>query len=106
VDNVSSARFKLGSSKVEPCSLDLINMAVHTCVNGSYIAFGAAGAVMGHPARAVASLVRLMYEKMDLPLPAGSVVLSGAIIPSAWLHKGDFVQSDFGGLGTVSISVC
>ncbi len=105
MDNVSSARFKLGTEKMDPKKLDLINMGVRTKRNGIYTGFGAGGAVMGHPARAVAKMVRLMYEKMDMPLPAGSVVLSGAIIPSMFLREGDEIRSEFAGLGSVSLRV-
>lgn len=105
IDNVSSARFKLGTVKKHPCELDMINMAVRTNINGEYVNFGAAGAVLGHPARAVSALVRLLYQYMDMPLPAGSIVLSGAIIPSTFLHRGDTVCSDFSELGSIKLEV-
>lgn len=60
---------------------------------------------MGHPARAVSALVRLMYQYLDMPLPAGSIVLSGAIIPSTFLHPGDVVESDFSEIGSIRLEV-
>ena len=56
---------------------------------------------MGHPARAVSALVRLMYQYLDMPLPAGSIVLSGAIIPSTFLHPGDVVEVEIEGIGVL-----
>ncbi len=105
LDNVSSARFKLGKVKKDPCEIDMVNMAVRTNINGEYVNFGSSGAVLGHPARAVSALVRLLYQYMDMPLPAGPIVLSGAIIPSTFLHKGDKVRSDFSDLGSIELEV-
>lgn len=105
IDNVSSARFKLGKVKKSPCEIDMVNMAVRTNINGEYVNFGSSGAVLGHPARAVSALVRLLYQYMDMPLPAGSIVLSGAIIPSTFLHKGDVVRSDFSNLGSIELEI-
>lgn len=105
IDNVSSARFYLGKEHFDPCKIDIANLAVRTMLNHEYVNFGSSGAVMGHPARAVAALVRLLYQDLDLPLPAGSVVLSGAIIPSMFLHRGDVVRSDFSEVGSIELQV-
>lgn len=105
IDNVSSARFKLGEVKADPRQIDLANLGVRTRINGQFVNFGASGAVMGHPARAVSALVRLMYQYLDMPLPAGSIVLSGAIIPSTFLHPGDMVESDFSEIGSIKLEV-
>ena len=105
IDNVSSARFKLGEVKADPRQIDLANLGVRTKINGQLVNFGASGAVMGHPARAVSALVRLMYQYLDMPLPAGSIVLSGAIIPSTFLHPGDVVESEFSEIGSIKMEV-
>ena len=46
-----------------------------------------------------------MYQYLDMPLPAGSIVLSGAIIPSTFLHPGDMVESEFSEIGSIKLEV-
>ncbi len=105
IDNVSSRGFKLGRVRKSPFEVDLIGMGVRTSFNGEFTGYSAAGAVMGHPARAVASLCRTLYEEWDACLPAGSVILTGAICASHVLTRGDRIVSDFEGLGSVWLNV-
>lgn len=56
IDNVSSAKFKLGDVKKSPLELDLAGLGMRIKFNDTYTGFGTGGAVLGHPARAVASL--------------------------------------------------
>lgn len=106
IDNLSSARFMLGKARKDPFALDLTGMGVRTRINGEYTGFSAAGAVMGHPARAVASLAKTLHEKMGMTLPAGSIILTGAICPSRPIARGDHIESDFDGLGTIMLDIC
>lgn len=105
IDNLSSARFKLGTVCKDPFEVDLIGMGVRTSFNGSFTGYSATGAVMGHPARAVASLCKTLYEEMDIGLPEGSIILTGAICASHVLTLGDEVVSDFEGLGSLCLHV-
>jgi len=105
LDNVSASRFKLGRIRKSPFYVDMIGMGVRTSFNGIFTGFSAAGAVMGHPARAVASLVKTMYEEMGMGIPAGTIVLTGAICASHELSLGDHVISDFEGLGSIRLNV-
>lgn len=105
IDNISAARFKLGKVFREPMEVDLIGMGVRTSFNGRITGYSAAGAVMGHPARAVAALAKIFYEEMGLGLPAGSVILTGAICASHVLKRGDQVVADFEGMGSLRLSV-
>lgn len=105
IDNVSSRGFKLGRVRKSPFHVDMIGMGVRTSFNGEITGHSAAGAVMGHPARAVASLCRTMYEEWGTGLPAGSVILTGAICASHVLTRRDRVVSDFEGLGSIWLNV-
>ncbi|MEQ2455513.1 2-keto-4-pentenoate hydratase [Flavonifractor hominis] len=105
IDNISAARFKLGNVFREPLEVDMIGMGVRTSFNGQITGHSAAGAVMGHPARAVASLAKTLYEEMGLGLPAGSIILTGAICASHVLTRGDEVVSDFEGMGSLRLRV-
>lgn len=105
IDNVSSRAFKLGRVRKDPREVDMIGMGVRTAFNGEFTGYSAAGAVMGHPARAVASLCKTLYEEWDIGLPAGSVILTGAICSSHVLSRGDRVVSDFEGMGSIWLNV-
>ncbi len=105
IDNVSSRGFKLGRVRKDPFQVDMIGMGVRTSFNGEFTGYSAAGAVMGHPARAVASLCRTVYEEWGIGLPAGCVILTGAICSSHVLTRSDRVVSDFEGLGSIWLNV-
>lgn len=103
-DNLSAARFKLGEIEISPKKLDLVTLGVKMNINGQYTGFGAAGAVLGHPARSLAKLANLLYEN-EMELEAGQIVLTGAIISSKKLFKGDKVKATFEGLGDIGMDV-
>ena len=103
-DNLSAARFKLGELSLAPEKLDLVTLGVKMNINGTYTGFGAAGAVLGHPARSLAKLANLLYEN-EMELDAGQIVLTGAIISSHKLYRGDKVKADFEHLGTITMDV-
>lgn len=103
-DNLSAARFKLGEIEISPKKLDLVTLGVKMNINGQYTGFGAAGAVLGHPARSLAKLANLLYEN-EMELEAGQIVLTGAIISSKKLFKGDKVKATFEVLGDIVMDV-
>ena len=105
IDNVSSRGFKLGRVRKSPFEIDMIGMGVRTNFNWNITGFSASGAIMGHPARAVASLCHTMYEEWHTGIPAGSIILTGAICSSRALSKGDRVISDFEDLGSIWLDV-
>lgn len=103
-DNLSAARFKLGEIEVSPKKLDLVTLGVKMNINGEYTGFGASGAVLGHPARSLAKLANLLYEN-EMELEAGQIVLTGAIISSRKVFRGDKVRASFETLGDISMNV-
>lgn len=103
-DNISAAKFKLSAARKSPTELNMIDFGVKMNINGEYTGFGAGGAVMGHPARAVSFFVRSLY-RAGMGLRAGDIILSGAIIASRNIYKGDHIRCDFENLGFVELDV-
>lgn len=101
-DNCSAARYVTGGRAWRPEALDLSTLGVVLEKNGEAAAIGASAAVMGHPADAVALLVRVLDE-LGLDLPEGSFVMSGAITEAIAVQVGDHVTARFQELGSVGV---
>ena len=101
-DNGSSARFVGGGRARYVEDLDLPTLGVVMEKNGEIVALGAAAAVLGHPAEAVAMLVNILAE-LGEHLPAGSFVMSGGITEAVAVKPGDSVIARFQELGSVSM---
>ena len=101
-DNASSARVVLGNSpkRVDEFDLKLVGMVLEK--NGDIVQTGAGGAVLGHPAVAVAWLANAV-GKFGVSLGAGEVIMPGALCAAADVGAGDLLQASFDGLGTVSV---
>ena len=100
-DNASSARFALGSP-VSPAGLDLRLLGCVFEVNGELEATAAGAAVLDHPAAAVAWFVRSLHERGE-SLPAGSIVLSGALTAAVAVSPGDVVHVTVDRLGSLEL---
>ncbi|KAF1716208.1 2-oxo-3-hexenedioate decarboxylase [Pseudoxanthomonas yeongjuensis] len=101
-DNTSASRYVLGSRATAVAGLDLETLGVVLERNGQVVEVGAGAAVLGNPAQAVAMLVNMLAARGQT-LPAGSVVLSGAITAAIPVAAGDNVQVRADGIGTVSM---
>ncbi|MNN08189.1 2-oxopent-4-enoate hydratase [compost metagenome] len=101
-DNTSASRYVLGSRPTAVEGLDLETLGVVMEKNGQVVEVGAGAAVLGNPAEAVAMLVNMLAERGQV-LPAGSVVLSGAITAAVAVAAGDNVLVRADGLGTTSM---
>ena len=101
-DNASSARVVLGNSpkRAEDFDLKLVGMVLEK--NGEIIQTGAGGAVLGHPAVAVAWLANAVGQ-FGVSLGAGEIVMPGALCAAADVAAGDLLQASFAGLGSVSV---
>jgi 2-keto-4-pentenoate hydratase len=101
-DNASSARVMLGSSprQVDECDLKLVGMILEK--NGDILQTGAGGAVLGHPAVAVAWLANTV-GRFGIGLNAGDIIMPGALCGAVDVAANDFLQASFDGLGTVSV---
>lgn len=100
-DNGSAARYVAGGRPRRATDVDLASLGVVMEKNGEPVAMAASAAVMGHPADAVALLVKVLDE-LGEDLPAGSFVMSGAITEAVAVKPGDNVIARFQELGSVS----
>jgi 2-keto-4-pentenoate hydratase len=101
-DNASSARVVIGSSpkRIDQLDLKLVGMVLEK--NGEIIQTGAGGAVLGHPAKAVAWLANAVGQ-YGVCLEAGEIIMPGSLCAAADVKPGDLIQASFDGLGTVSV---
>lgn len=101
-DNGSSARYVAGGRARCAGDIDLSTLGVVMEKNGEAVTMGASAAVMGHPADAIALMVRVLHE-LGEDLPAGSFVMSGAITEAIAVKPGDNVIARYQELGSVSV---
>jgi 2-keto-4-pentenoate hydratase len=101
-DNTSAGRFLVGAP-VPPADLDLRLTGVLLELNGEVVATAAGAAALGHPAAAVAWLVRSLAEE-NQGLHAGDVVLSGGLTAAVPIRPGDVVTATADRLGTVELA--
>lgn len=102
-DNCSAGAFAVGN----PVPLGNYDLALIGCVfekNGELAGTAAGAAVLGHPAAAVAWFVRKLAER-DKGLPAGSLVLAGALTGAIPVGPGDTVVVSFDRIGSLELSV-
>lgn len=101
-DNASSGRVVLGETRLSPKDLDLRLMGMVLEKNGEIVATGAGGAVLGHPACAVAWLANRLAE-YGFSLKAQDVILPGALCGAVGVGAGDVITATFDRLGSVSV---
>jgi 2-oxo-3-hexenedioate decarboxylase len=101
-DNASAGRFVVGAA-VPAVGLDLRLTGVLLEVNGEGVATAAGAAALGHPAAAVAWLVRSLAEE-NQGLHAGDIVLSGGLTAAVPVHAGDVVTATADRLGSVELA--
>ena len=101
-DNASSARIVLGNSakRVDELDLKLVGMVLEK--NGEIAQTGAGGAVLGHPAVAVAWLANAIGQ-FGVSLGPGEIVMPGALCAATDVRAGDLLQASFAGLGSVAV---
>lgn len=101
-DNGSSARLVLGDTKADPKEVDMLLTGMAFYKNDTFINSGVFEEVSGNPAGSVAWLVNKLSE-FNITLPAGSIVLSGAVTAAVEAKQGDLFTAKFAGLGEVSL---
>lgn len=102
-DNASGARYAVG----DPVPLDGIDLRTVGCVfthNGRLAATAAGAAIMDHPATAVAWFVRKLAER-GRGLPAGSLVLAGALTAAIPIAAGDTLTLEIDRVGELEMVV-
>jgi 2-oxo-3-hexenedioate decarboxylase len=101
-DNASSARFTLGTRRVDPRLVDLSLVGCLFEHDGNLVATAAGAAVLGDPAEAVARLANWLGSR-GRALRAGWAVLSGGLTDAVPLSTGSHVVATFGHLGRVGL---
>jgi 2-oxo-3-hexenedioate decarboxylase len=102
-DNASSAGFVLGGTAIDPYGIDLRLTGCVLEKNGELVATAAGASVMGHPASAVAWLVRALALRGQ-GLEAGHIVMAGGMTEAVAVAPGDTVVAQFDRLGSVEIA--
>jgi 2-oxo-3-hexenedioate decarboxylase len=100
-DNTSAARYVIGVP-VPPAGIDLRLIGVVLEHNGEVVTTASGAASLGHPAAAVAWLIRALAAEGE-GLRAGEVVLSGGLTAAVPVAPGDVVVVSADRLGTVEL---
>jgi 2-keto-4-pentenoate hydratase len=100
-DNTSAGRYVVGSV-VPAAGLDLRLLGVVLEHNGEVVATASGAAALGHPAAAVAWLVRSLALENE-GLRAGDIVLSGGLTAAVPVKAGDVVTATADRLGSVEL---
>lgn len=101
-DNTSAGRYLVGTP-VPAAGIDLRLVGVVLEHNGEVYATASGAASLGHPAAAVAWMVRALAEHGE-GLRAGEIVLSGGLTAAVPLAAGDVVVASIDRLGSVEIA--
>jgi 2-oxo-3-hexenedioate decarboxylase len=101
-DNTSAGRFLVGPC-VSASGIDLRLTGVVLEHNGEVVATAAGAAALGHPAAAVAWLVRSLAADGE-GLHAGNVVLSGGLTAAIDIKAGDVVTVTADRLGSLELA--
>ncbi|MCL2656274.1 MAG: 2-oxopent-4-enoate hydratase [Betaproteobacteria bacterium] len=101
-DNASCGVFVLGERLVDPRDVDLNTCGMVLEKNGEIVATGAGAAALGGPANAVAWLANTL-GRLDIPLRAGEVILSGSLAAMVPVKAGDNLRVSIGGIGGCSV---
>jgi 2-oxo-3-hexenedioate decarboxylase/2-keto-4-pentenoate hydratase len=81
---------------------DIAAMIGTTTINGVEAGRGRGSDVMGHPLNALAWLANTLATR-GTSLKAGEIVLTGSLVETKWLNRGDVVTVDVSGLGTIDM---
>ncbi len=102
--NISNAGAILGPPVSDWRSLDLAAARGVAAVNGEEAGYGYGSDVMGHPFEPLAWLANKMAADGE-SLPAGTVVITGSIVPPTFLAAGDHAVVSIDGLGEATLTV-
>ncbi len=103
-DNASAARFITGDQVYSPGHVSLAEMGVSLRKNGEVVQTGAGAAVLRHPVRSIVELVR-MISGIGESIKPGMVVLTGGITEAVSVVRGDWIDIDYTGLGSLALQV-
>ena len=102
--NISNAGAVLGPPIADWRSLDLAATKGVATVNGEEVGSGYGSDVMGHPFEPLAWLANKLAADGE-SLPAGTVIITGSIVPPKFLSSGDRAVVSIDGLGEAILNV-
>ena len=103
-DMASSGAIVLGGRTTPVADVDLRLIGLVFTRGGEVVATGAGAAALGNPAAAVAWLVRTLHP-LGASLPAGSVVMTGALHAAVPIAPGETYRAEFDRLGSVTVRI-
>jgi 2-oxo-3-hexenedioate decarboxylase len=104
-DNTSAAGVVLAGSPIRPTEIgDLSSLACEVEVDGQVVHRATGQAILGHPLRAL-QLLADHLERRGETLPAGSLVLAGALTDAVPLVAGHHYRLSLESLGEVSLTI-
>ena len=101
-DLASNGAIALSSNVIPIDGFDTRLIGMVFTKNGEVVATGAGAAAMGDPLAAVAWLANTLAP-MGVVLPAGSVIMTGALHAMVPVQPGDVFRADFDRLGPITI---
>ncbi|CAM3245513.1 fumarylacetoacetate hydrolase family protein [Nocardioides dubius] len=103
-DNTSAAGVLVGSEPVDlPSAGDLAALACQVEVDGEIVHEATGAAILGHPLRALRLLSEHLERRGEV-LPAGSLVLAGALTDAVPLTAGRRYRLSIERLGTIDVT--
>ena len=102
-DNASASHFVVSDRKVALRDVDLEGCSMALKRNGEVVSEGFGNACLGNPLNAVKWLANTM-ARLDQPLKAGEIILSGALGPMSPMSKGDVFLASISGMGEVGFT--
>jgi 2-oxo-3-hexenedioate decarboxylase len=101
-DNTSAARHTISTFRVPVKGLDLRTLGVVFEKNGEVVSTAAGAAILGDPAVGLAWLANKLAEHGE-SIPAGTVVMTGALTDAISIAPGDVVRVTIAHLGSLSL---
>ncbi|HEY5348652.1 MAG TPA: fumarylacetoacetate hydrolase family protein [Candidatus Lustribacter sp.] len=101
-DNTSAARHTISTFRVPAQGLDLRTLGVVFEKNGEVVSTAAGAAILGDPALGLAWLANKLADCGE-SVPAGTVVMTGALTDAIAIAPGDVVRVTIAQLGTLSL---
>jgi 2-oxo-3-hexenedioate decarboxylase/2-keto-4-pentenoate hydratase len=102
-DDFFNAACVLGPPVAAWRALDLTSVVGTTRINGIEVGRGSGADVMGTPLKALAWLADNLVAR-GLHLRAGDIVLTGSVVETRWLQRGDDVVVSLSGLGEARVT--
>jgi len=103
-DDYFAAGAVLGPPVAAADIADAAGLVGATAINGHEVGRGQGSDVMGHPLNALAWLANSLASA-GTHLKAGEIVLTGSLVETKWMARGDKASVTVEGLGTVTLSI-